>query len=219
VHLHWDRIPERFPVHWGLKGRPNGWATRTPLGVYGPLLFGAAMCAGLLLFNYGITTFSRRIHVRGAAGETERRFRNMMLWLMLGVEFLVALLLSWIGLLALRNSQEGPNITVILLGSLAVVAATIFICVRFGQGGTRLAGSTSYGVNSVMKPSPEGDRTLDRYWKAGIFYVNSDDPAVIVEKRFGNGYTMNFGHPLSWVILLLLVGVPLAFAFLVARLK
>jgi uncharacterized membrane protein len=219
LHLHWEEIPPVYPVHWGLNGQVNGWARRTPLAVYAPLVMGAAICAGLLLLNYGIAAFSRRIHARGAAGETELRFRNTMLWLMTGVELFLALLMSWVGLLALRNRQEGPNVVVVLLGSVGLVAVVIFVFIHFGQGGTRLAESSSQAVLSVTEASPVGDRSLDRYWKAGMFYVNSDDPALIVEKRFGIGYTMNFGHPLSWVILLLLVVGPLVFALLMAHLK
>jgi uncharacterized membrane protein len=39
-----------------------------------------------------------------------------------------------------------------------------------------------------------------------VLYVNRDDPAVMVGKRFGVGWTLNFGNPRSW----LLVGVLLA---------
>jgi len=46
--------------------------------------------------------------------------------------------------------------------------------------------------------SPIGDRSEDRHWKAGFLYVNSSDPALFVEKRFGIGYTLNFGRPASW---------------------
>jgi hypothetical protein len=37
-------IPERFPIHWGAHG-PNGWATRTFLGVYKQLIFGGGLAA------------------------------------------------------------------------------------------------------------------------------------------------------------------------------
>ena len=30
LYLHWDAIPARFPVHWGINGQPNGWSVRTP---------------------------------------------------------------------------------------------------------------------------------------------------------------------------------------------
>ena len=45
-----------------------------------------------------------------------------------------------------------------------------------------------------------------------MFYVNSDDPSIFVEKRFGIGYTLNFAHPVSWLILGLGILAPLAVA-------
>jgi uncharacterized membrane protein len=36
--------------------------------------------------------------------------------------------------------------------------------------------------------------TDDRFWKLGVFYVNAVDPSWLVEKRFGFGYTLNFGN-------------------------
>jgi uncharacterized membrane protein len=39
----------------------------------------------------------------------------------------------------------------------------------------------------------------------GIFCSNPDDPALVVPKRFGVGYTLNFGNPWSWAVLAKLV--------------
>ncbi len=51
-------------------------------------------------------------------------------------------------------------------------------------------------------------RDDDRYWYGGFFYNNPDDPALFVPKRFGLGWTMNFGHPRSKLVLIgLLVGM------------
>lgn len=45
-------------------------------------------------------------------------------------------------------------------------------------------------------------RDDDRYWYAGFFYNNPDDPALFVPKRFGLGWTLNFGHPQArWIML------------------
>lgn len=61
-------------------------------------------------------------------------------------------------------------------------------------------------------------RDDDRYWYGGVFYNNPDDPALFVPKRFGLGWTMNFGHPRAKLVLLgiLLVGLlpPLIVAIL-----
>ena len=45
-------------------------------------------------------------------------------------------------------------------------------------------------------------RDDDRYWYAGFFYNNPDDPALFVPKRFGLGWTMNFGHPQAKLVLI-----------------
>jgi uncharacterized protein DUF5808 len=58
-----------------------------------------------------------------------------------------------------------------------------------------------------------GQRPPDAAWK-GSFYSNANDPALLVPKRFGIGYTLNFGNPWSWVVLafvLLIVVVPFIF--------
>ncbi len=62
-------------------------------------------------------------------------------------------------------------------------------------------------VLSLLVPilARRDDRTPDRCWKAGIFYVNPADPALFVEKRVGIGYTLNFGNPWSWIMLVLIV--------------
>ena len=67
---------------------------------------------------------------------------------------------------------------------------------KVGQGGSRL-------TIEIEEESPGGitDYDDDKYWKAGIFYVNKEDPSIFVEKRFGVGWTINFGHPLRYLIL------------------
>lgn len=42
-----------------------------------------------------------------------------------------------------------------------------------------------------VKPNP---------WKLGIFYVNPDDPRLIVRQRTGLGWTLNMARPAAWVI-------------------
>jgi uncharacterized membrane protein len=58
-------------------------------------------------------------------------------------------------------------------------------------------------------------RDDDQYWYGGFIYNNPDDPAMFVPKRFGLGWTLNFGHPgagrfliIMLVVLLLVALVP-----------
>lgn len=51
-------------------------------------------------------------------------------------------------------------------------------------------------------------RDDDRFWRgAGTVYVNADDPAILVPKRVGIGWTVNFGNPRSLVVAALVLAV------------
>jgi uncharacterized membrane protein len=67
-------------------------------------------------------------------------------------------------------------------------------------------------VLSLLVPilARRDDRTPDRCWKAGIFCVNPADPALFVEKRLGIGYTLNFGNPWSWIVLVFIILIAIA---------
>jgi len=60
----------------------------------------------------------------------------------------------------------------------------------------------------------------DKCWKWGIFYVNKADPKILVPKRYGVGYTLNFGNPWSWAavaLILAAIAVPLSIPFIMLR--
>jgi len=213
LRLHWGQIPEVFPIHWGANGQPNNWATRNFAGVYGPLLIAAVLCALMGFMAYAMLRWSRLIRVGGAAGEGERRFRLLVVSIVVATEYFLALMFTWAALLPLSHKQSGPpGVIPMLVFSLAFAVVTTVLMIWFGQGGTRLVGSAGAASGAA---APVGDRTPDKYWKLGLIYVNRDDPALFVEKRFGIGFTLNFGHPGAWVFLALLVAVFVAIIFIV----
>jgi uncharacterized membrane protein len=187
----WSEIPERFPIHWGVNGQANGWAPRTTGGVFFPLIIGAVIILFLLVISLSIAG-TRRIHASGAAGLRETRFRAAVLRLLTGTEVMIALTMAGLAYLPLRSHPEQqppvlllvvPILTGVIIGTIALVRASLVKTPLPETDGDR----------------PVGDRTLDRHWKGGLFYVNRDDPALLVEKRFGIGYTFNFGNPRSWL--------------------
>lgn len=200
---HWQQIPLRFPVHWGLSGMPNRWAVRDAASVYFPLLSMAVALLPLTLLLYGITHWVRQIHAGGLAGARESRFRRTASVILLAAEYSIALQGSWIALHPLLPNPRlgGVAGAVMLLLPLLVVIIAVIALVRLGQGGSR---SVSAAESQPTSAEPVGDRTDDRYWRLGVFYFNRDDPAVLVEKRFGIGYTVNFARPMSWTILLVI---------------
>jgi uncharacterized membrane protein len=92
LHAHWDEIPERFPVHWGWHGEPNGWAARTPHGVYGPLWFSAAIMAMLIILG-----------LAGYYGSRRSAMRVAMLKMMIPTMYLLGFVFGLVGLLPLHH--------------------------------------------------------------------------------------------------------------------
>lgn len=209
LRANWQQIPLRFPVHWGLNGIPDRWSARTWTGVYLPLLTAAAILLPLTAVLHGVTHWVRPIHASGAAGARESRFRGTSALVLLAAEYFVALLTSWVALHPLIQSSGfgGIAVPLILLLTLLVVVIPVIALVRLGQGGTRVPSSTD---SKPATAPPIGDRTDDRHWLLGVIYFNRDDPAVLVEKRFGIGYTLNFARPVSWTVIAMLVLLPLA---------
>jgi uncharacterized membrane protein len=208
--LHWGQIPTQLVVHWNAQGKPDRWAVRNLGSVFFPLLTTATILAALTLLLYGIAHWLRPIYTGGIQGARESRFRRTVSALLLATEYLLALQSSWIAIQPLLpGSNQRPAGGVALLLPLLVVIGFVVSLMRLGQGGSRMSASQTSESAPI---GPVGDRTEDRFWKLGIFYFNRSDPAVLVEKRFGIGYTMNFGHPVAWAILLLIVLAPIVIA-------
>jgi uncharacterized membrane protein len=63
---------------------------------------------------------------------------------------------------------------------------------------------------AAMKTGGSTDR-----WHGGIIYYDKTDPSILVPKREGLGYTLNFARPMAWLVLLLLLIAPVLVIVLV----
>ena len=201
VRFHWDRLPREFPVHWGMHGADR-WVTTTPTAVFGFLAARAFVCLLLAGLAWGLLYWSRRISTMGAGAAAERRFRRRIVQLLIVSAYFLACP-AWFELF--HPASAAMNVWG--LAMVTVMAAFAVNLMRGGQGGSRTAVTAG--------ATPVGDHTPDACWKWGLFYVNPADPSILIEKRFGIGYTLNFGNRWTWVVLaLLLVTAAGGFIFL-----
>lgn len=165
----------------------------------------AGILAALTLILYGTGHWVRSIHAGGPESAREMKFRRTVSAILLVTEYFIALQSSWV---ALVPRSHYLIVVALLPLYLVLVLVAMVMLARLGQGGSRVPAANE--TPSVISAFPVvGDRTQDNYWKLGIFYFNQDDPAVLIEKRFGLGYTLNFARLATWIIVLLLLMGPL----------
>ncbi|HLY20611.1 MAG TPA: DUF5808 domain-containing protein [Bryobacteraceae bacterium] len=185
----WDRIPARFPVHWGISGTPDRWAERSWRSVDGPLLAGVAVVALMHVLGYMVLKGSPRARMAETA-EWTRRFRRANLRMIVAMGCMISVLFAALTLNPyLANGDQLVIPVWLILGVvLALTAAFLWPIIRISQ-----------------EPGSGSDGTPDECWKLGQIYYNPDDPALMVEKRFGVGYTINFGNRASWLLVAILL--------------
>ena len=178
LNAHWADIPQRFPIHFNVHGNPDGWSTKTVKGVYGILFLGGLQQCLFLFLIYGIKTGTRR----AVPGSPRMRFMKANIWMLLILQWLLGILFGCISLLPILGSKPAGW----LIGGFTIALVGIVM------------GFTFYMVKLQAQPS-DSENTPDSSWIwGGMFYYNPEDPALLVEKRFGIGYTFNMANRISW---------------------
>jgi hypothetical protein len=187
--LGWELPPFLVPVITGAY-----LASHRPEMPFMPLLLTRFLVLALLLFGRFMALKARRARVTGTSSEEDLRLRRGVSRVFLALEYVSSLAVLGPALIPVWPAAGTVLGITLAAGSLGLVVILLVLVLR-----SRRAGASS-----------GGDGTDESHWKAGLFYVNPDDPAIFVEKRFGFGWTLNFGRPVAWALLLLLLLVPVA---------
>ena len=194
VGLHWGDIPARFPTHWNLAGKPDGWTAKSVGGVFRGIAIGFVACTMMLFTSYAVLHWTRLPRVTGTGGAQSRRVRLVNLVATLASEYLIALLLAWTSVVSMFSAQ-GTRPQLPLAFRVAPFALVII-----GTLAIRVMRRTAISEGPAV-----GDTTPDSCWLFGHLYFNHADPTLFVEKRMGLGYTLNLGNPVSWLIVVVFI--------------
>jgi uncharacterized membrane protein len=184
--MRWDSIPARWVIHWGPRGEPNGWATKTLPGVYGLLVLPVA----LFVINEAVAFFRLRDDASASGAHVRAAVVDFGRIILVGICAMTALLATVLPL--------GPRLPLPILMSLGVAP----LLVALAAGGVRLAARLR-----ELRERGHGDK-IEGYH--ALYYANANDRRLWVPKLTGLGWTINFAHPLGWPMLLLLLAMPIA---------
>lgn len=192
---HLAALPALIPVHFAASGQANRFVSSSGWHPFVPLVIALALLVILNAFMF-LAPQLRQL------SNTPARIRVVNLTLLEAMT-LVATIFGVIAILPTVTtlSRESSLIPGLLVGLIASGFIAIGLTIVIGLHRHQKSDRESREI---------GDRTPDECWKLGLIYVNRKDPALWVEKRSGLGYTLNFGHPVSVVILLAIVGIIVA---------
>lgn len=206
----YPRLPALIPVHWNLSGEADDWARKTfsavfflpALGVYLQLIF-FVLKRDLVQAKLTLPARHAEQYLRG-----KERFLAANMRLLDWARACLAALFLDISLLTVFTSlpefgRYAPAANASVLAVVALlIAGNVYFIWRMAAVNAEIEELT--GEEYVQRAADE------RHWRhGGLTYYNPEDPALVVEKLVGLGYTLNMAHRAVRSRLALLAGAPL----------
>jgi uncharacterized membrane protein len=190
--ISYPSMPDLLAVHYGAKGVPNRFAAKS-VGTAFSLVF---VQVGVTALFVGVTgaIFRSRPDIDPAHPVSSARWYRQ--YLSLSAKALLGLVaMIDVGMLGLSLLMWTGTVTpwaplVVALPILTAVAVAVTVLARSNR--ERDEGEEDTGLTH---------RDDDEHWRGGLFYINREDRALLVPRRFGLGWTLNFGNPRTAVLL------------------
>ena len=209
AHIY-PRLPEMLPVHWNAAGEADDWARKSlstvfflpALGVYLQVVF-FVLKRDLVQAKMTLPATNTEEYLRG-----KERFLTANMRLVDLVRACIAALLFALACLTVCTA----------LPEFKRYETAVFAAV-LGTVGVMLAGMGCFiwrmvainnGLDELTGDEYVQRATEEEHWRhGGLTYYNPEDPALVVEKLTGVGYTLNMAHPAIRYRLALMSGIPL----------
>jgi uncharacterized membrane protein len=179
-------MPAVLAVHYAAKGRPDRTAAKSIATAFSLVFVQIGVTA--LLSGIAAAIFRGRpdidpAHPVGSA-HWHRQYMVLGVKALLGLVAVIDLAMLGSSLLMWTGTVTSWAPLVVVIPILVAVAVAVVVIARNNRepdGGEEGTGLTH--------------RDDDKHWRGGMFYVNRDDSALMVPRRFGVGWTLNFGNP------------------------
>lgn len=208
--VNYDRFPDMIPMNVDFNGTVANYVPKSLVSVLFPAFMSAFMGVVFFATHAGIVRSKKPIDPDAPAssalayGRFARAHSIMLLVGGLVLSGLTGILFyaSTLGTISMLTAAIAEMAMAVVL-----VVVVMAISVLMGQSGGRIA---------AVAPEGSMARNDDAYWKLGTFYCNRDDPSTFVPKRFGVGWTVNLGNPLSWAALAGLILITVLFCWVMS---
>jgi uncharacterized membrane protein len=196
VLLNYDQIPDQIPIHYNSSWNVDRYANKSYSFVFMTTIIQVFITLLFTFENWSIRRVKQQVQPTDPNRSIRQdvTFRRTWSCFMVTASFLLVILFSVVQLNMISLLNINFAIPIILIIITFIMLYYFALSFWAGQGGSRLERSADY---SNVRPVHDDDK-----WLLGMIYFNRKDPNLNVEKRLGFGWGLNFGHPVSWLILL-----------------
>ncbi|MEK3768903.1 DUF1648 domain-containing protein [Paenibacillus sp. FSL R5-0887] len=205
VLRNYDLIPDQIPIHYNSSWNVDRYAAKSFSSVFMPTIMQVFITLLFIFENWSIRRVKQQVQPNdpNRSIRQDAAYRRTWSYFMLTASFLIVILFSVVQLNMISLLNMSFAIPIILIIIVLVILYALALTFWAGQGESRLERSAD---SSNVRPVHDDDK-----WRLGMIYFNRKDPNLIVKKRLGVGWGLNFGHPVSWLfwlgIIVLLVVV------------
>lgn len=190
---HYPTMPDVIPTHYGPNG-PDAWSAKSVASVFGPILIALGVTAFIHAVSY-IPSSSATATPKGSPAiglylkaAQRQSTRTICAVAAVACNFLTATI-------AVDTVPDGELNNIVFGLAIAAFMVTILLaCLWAMRAGQRLPPEIAATAGELEDPDE------DHLWKWGVFYVNKDNPNMLVEKRQGFGQTVNFARWEVWLL-------------------
>lgn len=202
--FNYESLPNQIPINFDFTGNPTTYVEKGVLTAYSIPINQIGM-TGLF---FGIYKMIVRVKPNIQATKPKTSLKQNLIaknyWAKY-IAFLIILLtlhFMYMQLIIIGIFNQGNKFHIFanVLVTLIPMIGAIYVVFKTGQSGSRIKIDEHEEVSDKII-----DRDDDNFWKFGTFYYNKDDSSIFVEKRFGIGWTINFGHPIGIIITAILL--------------
>ncbi|MCL2287290.1 MAG: DUF1648 domain-containing protein [Firmicutes bacterium] len=215
-------LPDMIPVHFDANMQPTRYVPKTVFSVLQMPLINLAMLA--IFVPVAIWIEKVKLQIDQASPRVSfvqhRTYRKRMGNAMGFLALMMVIMIGTLGA-AIYYPMSPEAGAYVFWGSMALtiipIAALLAVVITTGQGGCKVKVDlseleTENEAAAAVKSNKVIGRGDDKFWKLGMFYYNPDDPAYIVEDRFGTNLGFNYGR-LPVLIGVALLGVSLVVTY------
>ena len=188
-------MPERVPTFLHLFGHGDELTDKSLVAVLFFPSLNLVLSPAFALMALLIAGAKRS--VRGGSGgrsaEAQDAFRRAMSQLLSGAALFTCLFLTVLSVQMIRVTLAETRSLAVSIGwvsaamVLFMLAGLIRLMKSYGQGGALLEeGSAEAPLTGALADNA--------HWIWGMIYIDKEDPSILVESRFGLGYTLNLGN-------------------------